>query len=175
MGTSNFVEDVSLSVKLERLKHHLLHPGAPGYIHQLSTKKVNAMQWQQMSAQWGCYDAGFRVAEIGSRGMFLWGFLRICSSDFTWNFFLTCDPNPDYIDYYRWLQMIIDALWCYLKFDPPSSWSKWWNRAFHLFAGPHGAQMENLRLQQIAAMQSAVINTMSQDCRSRMDEERRFR
>ena len=50
-------------------------------------------------------------------------FLRICSSDFTWNFFLTCDPNPDYIDYCRWLQMIIDALWCYLKFDPPSSWS----------------------------------------------------
>ena len=52
---------------------------------------------------------------------------------------------------------------------------KWWNRAFHLFAGPQPAQMENLRLQQIAAMQSAVINTMSQDWRSRMDEERRFR
>lgn len=70
MGTSNFVEDVSLSVKLERLKHHLLHPGAPGYIHQLSTKKVNAMQWQQMSAQWAAMMQVSRWLKSEAEGCF---------------------------------------------------------------------------------------------------------
>lgn len=88
-GNFNRSEELSpISVKLERLKHHLLHPpGAPGYIHQRQHEEINQRHAVATDERaMGCYDAGFRVAEIGSRGCFV-TFLGFAAPIFTWNFF----------------------------------------------------------------------------------------
>ena len=122
MGTSNFVEDVSLSVKLERLKHHLLHPGAPTSINlarRNQSTPCSGNRWARNGLLWCRFPGGWNRKPR----FVLWGFWGFAVRFYVNFFFDLWSKSWLNIDYYTWLQMIIDTLWCCLKFDPPSSWS----------------------------------------------------